>query len=296
VVLAARFEVVRHYLPLAAEKPYDNPEHVHQLRVGTRRAAAALRAFADCLPGKHRRSAKRALRAIRRAASDARDWDVFLLSLESSPPSGTASGRAARDFLAGYALGERSAAQVRLAITATEAGPAFMEESAALPTLAHASKGDSAPVNFGELAATRFGALLAEFTEAASDNPSDPAALHRLRILGKRVRYSLELFAACFPPAFRDVVYPAVEQLQEHLGGIRDAATAVERLTSLRDRVKKALPRDWSRMSKAFEAQLKSLRAKLPAGRKAFQKWRKEWAELMRDLKMEIVAATITAR
>src|SRR5689334_17528904 len=166
VVLAARFEVVRHYLPLAAERPYDDPEYVHQLRVGTRRAAAALRAFDDCLPGKHRRSLKRALRAIRRAASDARDWDVFLLNLESSPALRAASGRAARDFLAGYALGERAAAQVRLVEAATESGPAFMEESAALPALAQTPDGDSNPANFGELAAARFGTLLAEFTEA----------------------------------------------------------------------------------------------------------------------------------
>jgi integrase/recombinase XerD len=41
-VLAARFEVVRHCLPLAVEKPYEDVEHVHQLRVGTRRAGAAL--------------------------------------------------------------------------------------------------------------------------------------------------------------------------------------------------------------------------------------------------------------
>ena len=33
VVLAARFEVVRRFLPLAAERPYDDAEHVHQLRV-----------------------------------------------------------------------------------------------------------------------------------------------------------------------------------------------------------------------------------------------------------------------
>jgi CHAD domain-containing protein len=296
MVLAARFEVVRHYLPLAAEKPYDDPEYVHQLRVGTRRAAAALLAFDDCLPRKHRRSIKRALRTIRRAASDARDWDVFLLSLEASPALRTASGRAARDFLGGYALGERAAAQVRLVKAATEDGPAFMEESAALPALAHASKGDSVPANFGELAAARFGALLAEFTDVSAANPNDPAALHQLRILGKRVRYSLEIFAGCFPPTFRDAVYPAVEQLQEHLGGIRDATAAVERLMSLRDRVKKVLPRDWSRLGKGFEAQLKALRAKQPAGRKAFQNWRKDWARLIRNLKVEIVAATITAR
>jgi len=296
VVLAARFEVVRHYLPLAAEKPYDDPEYVHQLRVGTRRSSAALRAFDDCLPRKHRRSIQRALRAIRRAASDARDWDVFLLSLESSSTLRSASSRGARDFLAGYTMGERAAAQVRLVETAIEAGPAFMEESAALPALVHAPKGDSAPANFGELAAARFGTLLAEFTEVAAANPNDSTALHQLRILGKRVRYSLEIFAPCFPATFRDTVYPAIEQLQEHLGGLRDAASAVQRLASLRDRAKKAVPREWPRFGKGFEAQLKSLRAKQPAGRKAFQSWRKDWARLVRDLKVEILAATIAAR
>ena len=80
-VLAARFGVVRHYLPLAAESPFDNPEYVHQLRVGTRRAGAALRVFADCLPKKPQRAAKKSLRAIRRAAGGARDWDVFLDNL-----------------------------------------------------------------------------------------------------------------------------------------------------------------------------------------------------------------------
>lgn len=296
VVLAARFEVVRHYLPLASDTPFDDPEYVHQLRVGTRRAAAALRAFDDCLPRKHRRSLKRALRAIRRSASDARDWDVFLLGLESSPALRAASSRPARDFLSGYALGERSATQTCLVEATANDGPTFMEESAVLPTILHEPKGDSIPRNFGELAAARFGSLLAEFTDAAAANPNDPAALHRLRILGKRLRYSLEIMAGCFPPTFRTVVYPAVEQLQEHLGGIQDATVALQRLTLLRDRTRKSRPRDWSRLSKGFDAQMKSLRSTMTASRKAFQKWRREWASLVRDLKVEIVAATIASK
>jgi CHAD domain-containing protein len=296
VVLAARFEVVRYYLPLAADKPFDDPEYVHQLRVGTRRATAALRAFDDCLPRKHRRSIKRALRAIRRSASDARDWDVFLLALESSPALRAASSRPARDFLSGYALGERAAEQIRLSEAAASNGPTFMEESALLPTVVHHPKGDSPPENFGNLAAVRLGSLLAEFTDAAVANPNDPAALHRLRILGKRLRYSLEIMAGCFPPTFRTVLYPAIEQLQEHLGGIQDAAVALERLAQLRERTKKARPRDWSRFARGFEAQMKSLRAAMTSGRKAFQKWRREWATLVRDLKVEIVAATIAAK
>jgi CHAD domain-containing protein len=293
VVLAARFEVVRHYLPLAADRPFDDPEYVHQLRVGTRRASAALRAFDTCLPRKHRRSLKRSLRAIRRSASDARDWDVFLLGLESSPALRPTGSRAARDFLSGYALGERSAAQTCLAEAAANDGPTFMEESAVLPTILHEPTGDPSPKNFGELAATRFGSLLAEFTEAATANANDPAALHRLRILGKRLRYSLEIMAGCFPPTFRTVIYPAIEQLQEHLGGIQDGTVALERIVLLRDRTKKVRPREWSRLARGFEAQMRSLRAGMTASRKAFQKWRREWVALVRDLKVEIVAATI---
>jgi hypothetical protein len=39
--LAARLATVQHYLPLAAEKSDEDVEYVHQLRVWTRRAAAA---------------------------------------------------------------------------------------------------------------------------------------------------------------------------------------------------------------------------------------------------------------
>src|SRR5438874_12397589 len=80
VVLAARFAVVRHFLPLASEKPHEDVEHVHQLRVATRRSAAALRVFADALPRKLLKQTKRTLRRLRRAAGDARDCDVFLAS------------------------------------------------------------------------------------------------------------------------------------------------------------------------------------------------------------------------
>src|SRR5262245_13803737 len=104
-VLAARFEVVRHFLPLAAEKPYEDPEYVHQLRVGTRRAGAALRVFRDCLPRKARKTVKLYLRAIRRAAGDARDWDVFLLSLPDAKPFAAANGKPALDYLIGYGMG-----------------------------------------------------------------------------------------------------------------------------------------------------------------------------------------------
>src|SRR5260221_5916979 len=78
LVLAVRLGVVLDRLPAAVARADEDVEHVHQLRVGTRRAGAAVRIFGDSLPAKLFRKVNRALRAIRRAAGAARDWDGFL--------------------------------------------------------------------------------------------------------------------------------------------------------------------------------------------------------------------------
>ena len=292
-VLAARFGVVRHYLPLAAESPFDNPEYVHQLRVGTRRAGAALRVFADCLPKKPERAAKKSLRAIRRAAGGARDWDVFLDNLAAVKALTTTAGRPALDFLRGYALGERSAAQEPLVCVAADTGPDFETDSAALVDVVRAP--DDADQTFGDLAFAQLGELLAAFDQVVSDNPIDPAALHQLRILGKRVRYAMELFAACFAPPLKDVLYPAVEKVQEILGGVQDAAVGVERVTGVRDRVKAALPGEWGRFQKGITGLITSQRAKVPAGKKAFAGWRAKWSALFAAHPLESLRVKPTA-
>jgi CHAD domain-containing protein len=273
-VLAARFGVVRHYLPLAAEKPFEDVEYVHQLRVGTRRAGAALRVFADCLPVKPLRGTKKALRAIRRAAGGARDWDVFLERL----PDGE---KPSLDFLRGYALGERAAAQEVLARAYREHAAAFAERSSDLTDAAREPAADFGPL--ADLARARLGELLAAFDAAAAANPAEPAALHQLRILGKRARYAMELFAGCFAPPLKGELYPAVEEVQEILGGIQDATVGVERLTGLRDRAKLVMPRELKHVQAGLSAMIKAQRARIPAGKKAFQAWRAKWAKLAKE-------------
>src|SRR5438105_1865201 len=81
LVFDVRLEPIRRSLGRVEKHPQENPEDVHQLRVGTRRAVAALKIFEDWLPGKRYREARRRLRRLRRAAGAARDWDVFLASL-----------------------------------------------------------------------------------------------------------------------------------------------------------------------------------------------------------------------
>lgn len=275
-VLTARLAVVREFLPLAAEKPFENIEYVHQLRVGTRRAAAALRVFADALPPKPLKAVKRNLRTIRRAAGDARDYDVFLASLPGAKPLGTAAGRPALDFLMGYAVGERTAAQARLVAAVAEVGPQFLEQCDDLPTRTRAPE-DGAATNFGSLAAIQLGTLFREFTADVDANPTAPEALHALRIAAKRLRYAIEIFAGGFPPALKDEVYPAVEEVQELLGGVQDAVVGVERLTNIRATVQAVLPKHAAAVGKGITALSADLRKRVPTGKKAFAAWRKRW-------------------
>ncbi len=293
IALAARFAVVRHFLPLAAEKAHEDIEHVHQLRVGTRRAAAALRVFADALPRKALKATKRTLRVIRRAAGDARDWDVFLASLPESKALATATNKPALDFLLGYAIGERTAAQERLVTAAGEIGVLFAEQSDDLAARAREPDADP-PTNFGDLAARQLGVLFREFTAGVEANPTEPPALHALRIAGKRLRYAIEIFADCFPPAMKETIYPAVESVQELLGDIQDAAVGAERLAGIRATVQARVPKHFPRIRKGIDALAASLTKRVPAGKKAFVAWRKQWLELMQALKLEVAVVTTT--
>src|SRR5262245_11616364 len=111
LALAARFEVVQQYLPLAAAAAAQDVEFVHHVRVGTRRAGAALSQFALCLPEKRLLSAKKLLRRIRRAAGEARDWDVFQETLLTAPVLRDSAAAPALSFLLGHAAARRMEAQ-----------------------------------------------------------------------------------------------------------------------------------------------------------------------------------------
>jgi CHAD domain-containing protein len=81
--LKARLQWFWRSLPPAAEAADKDPEHVHQLRVASRRATAAMETFAAYLPRRRAAWFDRQLKRIRRAAGDARDLDVLALRLQN---------------------------------------------------------------------------------------------------------------------------------------------------------------------------------------------------------------------
>jgi CHAD domain-containing protein len=269
LVLQARLDAVVRWLPAAARNAERDPENVHQLRVSTRRADAALRLFRSCLRKRDYREARDRLRTLRKAAGDARDADVFLIELRERAPKARERQREGFDFLIGYGLGLRAAARPALEALPVEGFAAYVPE-----LLKEVRPPEQARLM--DLALPALQKSFAKLAAATAGDLGDYAQLHQVRIAGKRLRYGLEVFAGCFGPPMREVAYPLVEEMQETLGRANDSHAAAERLGALRDRLA-----DWGptgeRARPVIEALLRSHQRRLPQERKRFLKWLEGW-------------------
>jgi len=272
-VLTVRLELVRDHLPPALHEAEQDPEHVHQLRVATRRARAALDIFAGCLPAKAHKRARRQLRDLRQAAGEARDWDVFLEDLATH--TRTPETRPGLDALIGYATARRDVAHGRLQEAFTEDPDEFARLAAA--TVASVRNSRSGPGYLIHLALPRLVVLLGELNQTASDDLNDCENLHQVRIIGKRLRYAMEVFAGCFAPPFREKLYPAMEEMQTILGHANDSYVANQRLAALRDSLRKAAPAEWDRYRPGIEGLLHHHERRLLEQRQHFLNWWGLW-------------------
>jgi CHAD domain-containing protein len=222
-------------LPRACE-PAGDPEQVHQLRVATRRALAALEAFETLLPPKRRAWFEKHLRRIRRAAGEARDLDVLTdrlaqdLQTQAGNPlklTPSIAGRTARGRLVAMLSRQRVVSRQPIRDRYERLLEAdWMARTAALLDGLHGGRaGDS----FAAYARRRFRPLVGHFFAAADRKMRDADDLHAFRIEGKKLRYILEIFAAVFPERVRSQCYAALEQLQETLGDFTDHSAAADR-------------------------------------------------------------------
>jgi len=233
VALKGRLELVWHYLPRAAEGPSSDVENVHQLRVATRRAMAAMEIFGSLLPERRSRWIVKRLKQVRRAAGDARDLDVMAARLtkrvEDDPDGERYSAllhrvRYARETAQGpiesvYRKLDRKDYPRRVAGLVKRIRFRDITDEFSRPT-------------YGAAAGKALRPLAEEFFAAGDADFQDYEALHAFRILGKQVRYVMEIFAAAFEPWFKKELYKQVETLQEKLGQVNDHAAAADHLAN----------------------------------------------------------------
>jgi len=243
----------------------DDAEAVHQLRIWTRRASAALRLFAEVLPHRTTKWLKRKLRSIRRTAGEARDCDVLAERLESGDLPSLAP-------TAVHLRVRRKRAEKELAKTYKSLVRCRRFRRKSEKLFKKITRRDRSPRSikgaaFGPWCREQLRPIAAAFFEQASGDFAKDAQLHELRLMGKRLRYALELAPAAVPAATHRRLYEELSELQDRLGQVCDQIVAVGRLKEWRD---EARSDDVRKQLRAAQSQQ---RKQLAGARQRFLRW-----------------------
>lgn len=260
-ILASRLKRVIAALPVAATQR-DDIEHVHRLRVATRRTMTALKLFQKFLPARASKGLRKTLKRIQKIAGEARDLDVLALGM-------TKSRQAGKQGMALALLKERKRVQRELKELYWELrkGKSLKKQADKLIKQVRKCKQGKAKQAFGPWGQKQLREVSQRFFEAAPQDTGDLKQLHRFRIRGKELRYTLELVASGGPASLRTKVYPAMEQLQEKLGAIHDACVARKQMEQLAKDEKRSSLRPFAVAAAKRES------ARLKRQIKAFGRW-----------------------
>jgi CHAD domain-containing protein len=231
--VAERLLAVSHFLDKSLGGG-DEAEAIHQLRVWTRRAGAALKLFAPAIPNARRKQMQKTLRKLRGAAGMVRDCDVQLTLLESDHALPQRVVRAlkkqrrrARRQL--QALRRRWRKDDRLALEMER-----LIDKIAWPKR-HSSR---TPPPFGTFGRQALEPLAREFFQWAEADLNNEQALHTLRIAGKRLRYALELVPALLTPSTHRRLYDSLDEIQDRFGEVHDQLTMCSRINDWQNEAK----------------------------------------------------------
>jgi triphosphatase len=221
----------------------EDPEQLHAMRVATRRLRAALRVFDVVLPPAFM-ELREELRWFAQVLGAVRDLDVQLEHLaELRARAAWSEATALAPLVTQF---ERQREQARAALLLALDEPRYARLVTALRDALLAGPAPDAPGVSSAEEARRV--ILRRYRRFAADadalRPRSPhVEFHALRIRGKRLRYSLELFADRFGRAGARAL-TSLRAMQDLLGELQDLATTDERLRDLVRDEAAALPPD----------------------------------------------------
>jgi exopolyphosphatase/guanosine-5'-triphosphate,3'-diphosphate pyrophosphatase len=228
LVLSVRLGAVPRLLELATQSSAVDTETVHQLRVWTRRADAALILFSDCCPETVARRLRRRLRRIRQGAARLRAIDVQLATLEALATSEDEAIRADAAALMKCLRKQRRRADQRMRKLPVNCRPDDLRATTTrLLTGVSVLSGEAGEprvvATLLDSARSRLPRLLGKLRRATQRDLSAIRNVHRVRLASKQLRYAMEICAPCLAPEFKGKHYQGVAALQERLGAINDA-------------------------------------------------------------------------
>jgi len=207
----------------------EDVEHVHRMRVASRRLRTALDLFQDCLPPKRFAVWRKRTKGLTRALGAARDCDVQIAFVKEF--LGSLHEPSHRPGIERLLLrlercrGSMQKKVIRAVDRFEESGVAEDLRDAA-ENLEHDASNDASLAHGSSLyhlAAERIASRLAEMSKYESfiSRPECTAEHHAMRIASKRLRYTLEMFAPLYDDELRSPLQTA-RDVQEQLGQIHD--------------------------------------------------------------------------
>lgn len=211
-------------------------EFLHDLRVAVRRARSLLGQIRGVLPSEEADLLRSELRWLQKETGPLRDLDVHLLKLPETREGLAAEHRPALDPFERWVERHRSEEQERLV------GVLDSDRYRALIELWSRS-GSGSSSGAGPRADEPIGAVAAERTLRAWKRlrkkgrrivaSTEAAALHRLRIDAKKLRYLLELFGSLWPKDERKSLVKSLKRLQDNLGDFQDFEVQQDKLVEI---------------------------------------------------------------
>jgi len=210
-------------------------EFLHDLRVASRRARAALQLFRDILGRRRCEPIRRELKWVADVLGGVRDLDVFIPNLDTRYEAALVNPEG-RAWITGAFREQRKKALAELVEALQSRRFALLLQR--MERLAE-SPPPRMPRGNGALPSHSAGAALVEgavkrvlkLARKMGDAP-DEEGLHRLRILFKRLRYTAEFFKSTLDRDPKKELALLVD-VQDCLGEHQDAVVAMERLSAL---------------------------------------------------------------
>lgn len=210
-------------------------DHVHKMRVATRRAEAALHAAEAMISDESALSAVRStLKRVRKAGSGVRRCDVELKALQHRlEECSDADVASAIAFVMGRVAGER----VRAERSVRKLADRFSKKSyrRSIKRLAKSIEPESDQPGATDWAMRRIGAAFREVWTIGKDCGADPEQLHELRLALKRLRYQAELFEPVVHGSGWRGLIETLSECQDRLGRANDSAELTQRVRAILD-------------------------------------------------------------
>lgn len=213
--LLDRFSEVQQRIDEFLSTDSGKSEAVHQLRVASRRAVAGLDFFREVVVKSFRCQTVKQLKTLRSGLGNLRDWDVLAEQI------GRKSSRHAESLV--LLIHQNHSEELQKTESRTRAinsNLTFDFSKFELPVRRSAQK--LLPKPFKKWAFRRTHKIAKQFLSSLRQTDLTAETLHRLRIRGKKLRYTLEILEPVVPDVLDSPAYRRIQKLQTLLGELQD--------------------------------------------------------------------------